>query len=171
MITRKRRRPSVELTSLLDLLFVMIFLSLLQTKAPSAPEPKVEEKKIATPAPVEEKPKPKIIAVSAIFNFYPTPQNPSIPAGSYHMNGSFDEASGELQLGGSSWIKRPQNYDMVPLKGNIDRNTNTFRGRIEFQGCLEFTLRKETADKSFRGSWSGSYSCTQGETGLTLTIN
>jgi len=103
--------------------------------------------------------------------FIPTQSNPSLPSGSYHMNGTFDEATGQLQLGGSSWIKRPANYDMVPLKGNIDKATNTFRGRIEFQGCLEFVLRKETADQSFRGSWSGTYNCTQGETGLTLTIN
>ncbi len=168
---RRRKRPTVELTSLLDLLFVMIFLSLLQTKAPAPVKSKPVEAKVETPVVVEEKPIPKIVSVSAIFNFYPTKSNPNLPSGSYHMNGSFDEASGQLQLGGSGWIKRPANYDMVPLKGHIDKATNTFRGRIEFQGCLEFILKKETADQSFRGSWSGTYNCTQGETGLTLTIN
>ena len=172
---KRRKRPTVELTSLLDLLFVMIFLSLLQTKAPPAPAPeaKAEEKKVEapTPVPVKEKPAPKIVAINAIFNFYPTTKNPTLPSGSYHMNGSFDESSGELKLGGSSWIKRPENYDMVPLKGSIDKATNTFRGRIEFQGCLEFILKKEAADESYRGSWSGTYNCSQGETGLTLTIN
>ncbi len=168
---RRRKRPTVELTSLLDLLFVMIFLSLLQTKTPTPVEAKPVEKKTQAPVVEASKPKAQIVAVNAIFNFYPTQSNPSLPSGSYHMNGTFDEATGQLQLGGSSWIKRPANYDMVPLKGNIDKATNTFRGRIEFQGCLEFVLRKETADQSFRGSWSGTYNCTQGETGLTLTIN
>jgi hypothetical protein len=168
---RQRRRPTVELTALLDLLFVMIFLSLLQTKTPAPVEAKPVETETKAPVAEPAQPTPKIVSVSAIFNFYPTQSNPSLPSGSYHMNGSFDEATGQLQLGGSGWIKRPQNYDMVPLKGNIDKATNTFRGRIEFQGCLEFVLRKETADQSFRGSWSGTYNCTQGETGLTLTIN
>ncbi|MCE3014065.1 MAG: hypothetical protein LW878_13475 [Proteobacteria bacterium] len=168
---RRRRRPTVELTALLDLLFVMIFLSLLQTKTPAPVEAKPVEPETKAPVAEPAKPTPKIVPVSAIFNFYPTKSNPSLPSGSYHMNGSFDEGTGQLQLGGSGWIKRPENYDMVPLKGNIDKATNTFRGRIEFQGCLEFVLRKETADQSFRGSWSGTYNCTQGETGLTLTIN
>jgi hypothetical protein len=168
---RRRRRPTVELTALLDLLFVMIFLSLLQAKSQPPVESKPVEPETKAPMAEQAAPTPKIVSVSAIFNFYPTKSNPTLPSGSYHMNGSFDEATGQLQLGGSGWIKRPENYDMIPLKGSIDKATNTFRGKIEFQGCLEFVLRKETADQSFRGSWSGTYNCTQGETGLTLTIN
>jgi hypothetical protein len=172
---RRFKRPTVQLTSLLDLLFVMIFLSLLQTKNPPPPaETKVEQKVQAPTPPAPPKKKPLIYQTSAVFSFYATQRNPRLPSGSYSMNGSFDEKTGILQLGGSSWVNRPEGYDMVPLKGKIDLATNIFTGRIEFQGCLQFNLRKVSTGSSrtpISGKWEGIYSCSQGETGLTLTID
>lgn len=174
----KRQRKTVELTSLLDLLFVMIFLSLLQTKNPPAKaEPEVAQKpKEETPAevkPVEVKPKTAtILPVTAIFHFYGVNNNPDQPVGTYAMNGTFDKKSGELALGGVSWISRPEGYDMVPLKGRINGAANSFTGKIDFQDCEEFTLKRKSkiAGSDIAGEWAGSYVCFQGETGLTLTI-
>lgn len=182
---RRPRKTTVQLTSLLDLLFVMIFVNLLQQKPLPTPVAKEKPVAVATPAPqvvkkVVTKPvtkptpaKPAVISVTAKFEFYATQQNPSLPDGSYQMQGRYDERDGKLQLGGLAWIKRPANYDMVPLSGFIDGSKESFKGRIEFQGCKVFTLKRLTDGKGspIAGRWRGQYDCTQGITGLTLTID
>lgn len=185
MRRRKNRRPVVQLTSLLDLLFVMIFVSLLQTKTADVSAQSKTETPKAPPAPVVEKvpakkplptkPEPAgPMVISGVFQFYPTPSSPDIESGAYAMDGSFDPESRELRLGGTSWMtKVPNGYDMVPLKGTINSNSTLFKGRIEFQGCKEFVLTRvsEIPGSPVAGKWEGSYSCGQGFTGLTLTIH
>ncbi|MAX65299.1 MAG: hypothetical protein QF441_11290 [Bacteriovoracaceae bacterium] len=188
-VYKKSKKTTVQLTSLLDLLFVMIFVSLIQQKdIPTESKQKTEPKKapevveeIKTPKPktqvVEQiKEKPKIekrkYSISAIFHFHPTAANPKLPSGTYMMQGSFDEKTRELHLGGVSWIKRPQGYDMVPLSGKIENSETLFKGRIDFPGCKIFNLKRtEVLDNSpISGKWKGVYDCSQGLTGLTLTI-
>lgn len=176
---KRLKKSTVQLTSLLDLLFVMIFVSLMQQK--TAPT-----KEAPTPAPVPTpvaratpEARPTVVAtpthysIQAKFNFYATPSNPGIPKGIYLMQGSYDMKTGKLQLGGVSWLERPTNYDMVPLSGEINPNLETFVGRIEFQGCKKFTLQrvKKGSGSPISGEWKGTYDCTQGDTGLTLTID
>lgn len=178
---RRPRKQAVSLTSLLDLLFVMIFVSLLQQKtAPTKAEPKkvvskpkVVEAKKDTPKPKKPAPPVKVVhSIRATFNFYGTNSNPSIPNGSFLMSGQYNSKDGRLELGGMAWITRPKNYDMVPLSGTIDPKTGVFKGRVEFIGCKEFTLKRKIQEKGspISGEWVGSYDCSQGETGLTLTI-
>jgi hypothetical protein len=179
-MSRKFRRPAVQLTSLLDLLFVMVFLSLLQTKStPPAAEaakvadsPKVEEAKPEAPK-AEIKPVKKKIPITATFHFYATARNPEVPTGTYAVSGTFNRENGRLQLSGEQWIKRPEGYDMVPLTGRVAKDGKTLTGRIEFPDCKEFTLRKTSKGdgQEIAGKWEGSYVCFQGETGLTLTIH
>jgi hypothetical protein len=175
---RRYKKPVVQLTSLLDLLFVMIFVSLMQTKvSPTKAEPiPVPEKTVVAEAPqiLESKPipQPKRIPLSASFSFYPSVNSPGIPSGEFKMEGVFDERNGKLQLGGVSWVKRPQDYDMVPLVGEINQDRNLFTGKIEFPGCEEFTLRRTSvlSGSPLAGAWVGTYTCSQGSTGLTLKI-
>ncbi len=174
---RRPKKATIQLTSLLDLLFVMIFVNLLQQKPlPPPPPAQAAPKAVATPAPVvvpkATPTKPAIMSVNASFNFYATTQNPSLPEGTYLMQGRYDSRDGKLQLGGLSWVNRPENYDMVPLSGTIDLATETFKGRIEFQGCKVFTLKRVSkgSGSPIAGRWKGQYDCTQGITGLTLTI-
>lgn len=164
-VYKRPRRTVVELTSLLDLLFVMIFVSLIQQKeiTPVAvTETKVEEvKEVKT-----------LFNLSANFNFYSTSQSPGLPSGSYIMQGNYDSTTGRLQLGGVGWIERPKDYDMVPLSGTIDESQNVFTGQIEAIGCETFTLERvnKLSTTPVSGEWKGTYSCSQGMTGLTLTI-
>ena len=174
---RRKKTTTIQLTSLLDLLFVMVFVSLLQQKAPVT-EP--SKKPVQKPAPAvvakKTKVKPKSPAkktsfdIEATFSFYGTSNNPSIPKGKYLMRGIFDEKTRELKLAGLSWIDKPKNYDMVPLSGKIGTSNKTFIGRIEFPSCKEFTLTRTSGGSGITGEWKGSYSCGQGATGLTLTI-
>lgn len=171
---KRLKRGTVQLTSLLDLLFVMIFISLLQTKMmpPVIEAPPVVAQEPKPTAPKPTAPKSTKVSVTAIFHFFAPASNPRLPTGTYAMQGSFDAKDGSLALGGVSWINRPPGYDMVPLKGEISSDGTTFTGRIEFQGCEVFTLRRtsQISQSFIAGKWEGSYFCTQGETGLTLTI-
>lgn len=164
---RRNRKQAVQLTSLLDLLFVMIFISLLQTKTPAVQAvveaPKPTE---ATVAP------PPVLEVTAIFHFFPTASNSQAATGTYAMGGRYDTETGDIQFGGISWIQRPTGYDMVPLVGKLSADELSFTGRVDFPQCEVFTL-KRTSRKgvtAISGKWEGSYVCSQGETGLLLTV-
>lgn len=168
---KRYKKPVVQLTSLLDLLFVMVFASMLQTKATPQKE---EIKPVETPK-VEvkiETPKPKKYKIEASFNFYATANSPAVPNGAFRMEGTFDEKTGFLNLSGSEWINRPSQYDMVPLRGKVNEGRSTFTGKIEFPGCREFTLKRvpKSGQSPLAGTWQGAYKCLQGETGLTLEI-
>jgi hypothetical protein len=85
---KRPRKTTVQLTSLLDLLFVMIFVSLLQQKAPTTPrqEQKVATKKIKVEAkqkvkPIPPPPKKAVYNIEAKFKFYATASTPNIPNG------------------------------------------------------------------------------------------
>ncbi len=164
---RKPKRQAVSLTSLLDLLFVMIFVSLIQQKTVAPEKKPVVAKKTPQAKPVQTQ-----FDIKATFNFYGTQANPNLPSGKYIMTGRYNKKDGALNLGGLAWIERPARYDMVPLSGKIDAQTGKFIGRVEAIGCKEFTLeRKLKRDKTpISGEWVGFYSCSQGKTGLTLTI-
>jgi len=170
---KRKKKTTVQLTSLLDLLFVMIFVSLLQQKAQDIPEPTktpiVKKEKVKAPV---QKPKPTILSLKAVFNFSSTPSNQNVPPGSFLMAGTYNRKTQAIRLGGISWIQRPKNYDMVPLSGEINAGIGVFKGRIEFQGCKTFTLKRtEKGSKSeISGKYVGIYDCQQGETGLTLEI-
>lgn len=163
---KRPKRQAVSLTSLLDLLFVMIFVSLIQQKEVTKDAPKVAEKK---PTPVQ---KQTTFELKATFNFYGTKENPRLPSGKYIMGGTYKEKDQKLNLGGIAWIERPPQYDMVPLSGKIDASKGIFEGRVEAIGCKKFTLKRILQrDKTpISGEWVGTYSCSQGKTGLTLTI-
>lgn len=175
MRTKRIKRPTVQLTSLLDLLFVMIFISLLQSKelpetAPveSVPEVIAEREELKS----EEPPAPVNYSLTAIFHFFAVPSNPSVESGSFAMAGTYDQSTGELYLGGVSWIQRPENYDMVPLTGRIFGSEQEFTGRVDFPTCQVFSLRRRSTSGStpISGEWEGVYTCGQGETGLKLII-
>ena len=160
---KRSRKATVQLTSLLDLLFVMIFISLMQSKNVPVTQKK-EQTKVSKIAPNP------IVSIGAVFKFYPTASNPSIPSGSYRMQGTYNNKTGELRLGGLQWIDRPAGYDMVPLSGVINLTRHEFSGSIEFQDCEKFILKRQGAGSDYKGSWQGSYFCFQGETGLTLEL-
>ncbi len=174
---RRKKTTTIQLTSLLDLLFVMVFVSLLQQKTPvSTPSKKPVEKPTPVVAVKKTEVKAKTTApktsfdIEATFHFYATSSNPSIPNGKYLMRGIFDEKTRDLKLAGLSWMEQPKNYDMVPLSGKIGPSNKTFTGRIEFPSCKQFTLTRTSGSSGISGEWKGSYECGQGATGLTLTI-
>lgn len=172
-IYRRSKKSTVSLTSLLDLLFVMVFVSLLQEKAP--PVVKTETKiKTVTKTIIKQVQAPQLVhAIDAKFFFYATSSNPGIPSGKFSMRGTYDVKSNQLHLGGKKWIvKPPVDIGMVSLSGTIDKSKSLFTGRVDFEGCQMFTLKRQSKGSTspISGSWQGTYSCAQGVTGLTLII-
>lgn len=192
-VYKKSKKTTVQLTSLLDLLFVMIFVSLIQDKPikvenrtpPVKKEKVVKTEPIEKPKPVEEvKPEPvkvpETFVIQAEFHFYASSSTTiQFPPGKYMMQGTFDERTRTLKLGGLSWIQKPagidpnMDIDMVPLTGIINDQLNKFTGRVVSPGCNEFSLEKvKSASRTpISGVWKGVYTCVQGSTGLTLTID
>lgn len=175
------KKSVVQLTSLLDLLFVMVFVSLLQQKNIPVPTPKkTPVKKIAkpTPRPVQKVkpviPKLQNALVGATFNFVANSASTQAASGAYRMQGTFEAESRSLSLLGQKWLDKPnEDYGMVPLEGKLSQDFKTFKGRIQFLGCKPFTLRKTLSigTKPYSGKWEGNYDCAQGLTGLVLTID
>jgi hypothetical protein len=122
--------------------------------------------------PTTSKKQAQVIPMEATFKFFASSYSPNIPEGSFMMSGTFNNKSRELLLSGTKWIKRPLNYEMVTLKGKINDEATSFKGRVDFEGCKEFVLKRTTVENSspFAGKWEGSYICAQGVTGLTLTL-
>ena len=179
---KKRKKATVELTSLLDLLFVMIFVNLIQQKnvVPSKtqePKPKAPSvKTVASPKPTPKA--PQSFLVKAEFYFHDAAQIGQGVTGKYLVQGSYEQASGELNLAGVKWIQLPQgvasvyDVDMVPLSGKVNKSLMNYSGTVDYKGCSTFNLTRSQkgGNTPVSGTWSGTYTCLQGQTGLTLTI-
>ncbi len=81
-------------------------------------------------------------SINAIFDFYPTPQNPNVKSGSYSLVGHFTE-EGAFDLRPQSWIRQPQHYIMVGMSGKINDGFNKLEGTIASPNCSSFELHKE----------------------------
>jgi hypothetical protein len=81
--------------------------------------------------------------VTAVFSFYPVPQNPLVPSGEFTMTGRLRLRSGRLTLVGGQWTTKPPWYEMVGLDGSYYPNTGEYRGQVEGAGCSSFRLRRD----------------------------
>lgn len=173
---KRAKKGAVELTSLLDLLFVMIFVSLLQQKEVTPPPVAKTETKVIEKIVVKEiKPEPaKIESINASFFF----EGVAIPVkGKFSMRGFVNNETGTVNLGSVAWIERPtlQNkniqVDMVSLSGKLSKDKLSMQGRVDYIGCKEFKINKVSgSNTTIAGEWKGTYICGQGSTKLTLTI-
>lgn len=164
---KRAKKGAVQLTSLLDLLFVMIFVSLMQQKEVSKPVEKPKPvPKIARPK--KQKPQRIVHNITASFNFYGKGYK-----GTFLMEGIFNKKSGRLNLTPVRWLNKPPfDIGMVPLSGDVSSDEMGFTGRVSFAGCKTFDLKRvKVSDGSpIAGEWKGTYVCAQGETGLKLSI-
>lgn len=183
---KRAKKGAVELTSLLDLLFVMIFVSLLQQKEVTPPpvaktETKVVEKIVEKIVEVEKiivkepKPEPaKIESITGVFFF----KGVSLPyQGKFSMRGFVNNETGTVNLGTVAWIEKPTlknkniEVDMVSLSGKLSEDKLSIQGRVDYIGCKEFKISKVSGSStSVAGEWKGTYICGQGATKLNLTI-
>ena len=174
MNVKLKKKTGIQLTSLLDLLFLMVFLSLLQTQVPSGPtQQKVEEvlaetaptKRLTSPEPAKA-PRSPNEELRAQFEF-----RSGTTYGQFLMRGKFDPQKNSMKLVGIQWVERPPQYDMVPLEGTFNSDFRSFSGQIDSANCSQVQLqKKEGPSGGPQGVWVGSYTCLQGSTDLALTI-
>lgn len=81
-------------------------------------------------------------ALSAVFDFYPLPENPTLPAGRFSMSGTFDERSRVLTLRPGQWIVRPPPYMMVGMRAEIDLDRGVLSGTITDPACRSVRLTR-----------------------------
>lgn len=91
---------------------------------------------------------PDPAALTATFDFYPLPENPDVPRGTFTMTGSVQ--GGQIRLDGHEWVSRPAGYAMVnltgtPRAGAPDRIEGGVRG---VGGCTGFSVERATPAES-----------------------
>ena len=110
---------------------------------------------------------------TAIFDFYNIPGRSNAKAGRYIMSVGYNSSTGEYSLVGKEWIDHPSGWVFADLHGIVEGSS--FSGRVNNSSSWPFDLTKVSdADinlpSEIVGTWEGSYTATQGETGLTLTV-
>lgn len=79
----------------------------------------------------------------ALFHFYADPRNPRVPTGCFTMTGTYDPASGRLQLKGKDWLLRPGGYGVVHLDGHVDAAGASFTGKVSGRpSCKQLVLAR-----------------------------
>lgn len=111
--------------------------------------------------------------IGANFAYAPTEENPDTPSGRYSMEGTADE--GLLTLEGDQWIDPEDggNHPMLGIEADLTSRTSPdhLEGTLTGgEGCTTFTVDRVSTDQWYVGTWEGAYGCTQGVTGLRLTI-
>jgi hypothetical protein len=81
-------------------------------------------------------------AATAVFDFGPLPENPSVPTGRYVMRGTLAPSppGATLTLSPDRWISRPADYVMVGLRMRIDEAMTTMSGRVDGPSCSVVSL-------------------------------
>ncbi len=80
--------------------------------------------------------------VTAIFKFSANSTNPDVPAGRYWMSGTYHRRSGKIVLRPKRWIKRPANYIMVGLTGDVADGNGSISGTVLDSRCSTFTVSR-----------------------------
>ena len=80
--------------------------------------------------------------VTAVFKFSADSTNPGVPSGRYWMSGTYHRRSGTIVLRPSRWIKRPTNYVMVGLTGDVENGHSSISGRVLNSNCSTFTVSR-----------------------------
>ncbi len=63
--------------------------------------------------------------------------------GSYYVSGQYEPALRQLRLVPGRWVKRPAERRSVPISGVVSEDGLVYTGRIDLQGCYDFTVYRE----------------------------
>jgi hypothetical protein len=81
--------------------------------------------------------------LEAIFAFGPTPGNPSVPTGSFLMEGRLDRGGRAILLQPTLWLQQPRGFNMIGLIGQIDDAFRTIEGTVlHGTACTTFSLHR-----------------------------
>lgn len=85
---------------------------------------------------------PKVTELRVIFAFFPVPENPSVPRGSYSLVGA-ESADGVL-LAAEEWIDRPADYLLLDLlvTSDIEDGMQAMTGTVQDPSCETFSVNR-----------------------------
>jgi hypothetical protein len=86
-------------------------------------------------------------AIEAVFSFYADPSNPSVPSGTFSMDGTFHDADRTVSLNGTQWLNKPSGYRMIDLAGTVSADLTTISGQVLNPPCSTFTVRRLGIDQ------------------------
>ncbi len=88
----------------------------------------------------------------ALFLFYASDSNPSVPTGSYKMKGSlvekYDDGSIKMYFEGTEWIQQPSTYGFVNFTAIVDPSNGTISSP---DYSIELVQKKDNINNSFNG--------------------
>lgn len=124
--------------------------------------------------------------ILAEFHFGPTARNANVPSGSFYMDLIYDHESKAINLFGTEWIKKPESYYMLDMKGVLNYSENTIKGDMfqavndpmprgnERQGSFVLSKTHDslyTTGLEVSGYWFGTYRSGTQERSLLLFIS
>lgn len=112
-------------------------------------------------------------AVAVTEDTYPVPANPTVPRGSDYARGTLSGTT--VHLKEVAWRVKPASdwvlgsfYGTLPAQG-----VSGFKGTVTGTGCTTFSVHRTAGPpgaSAAAGTWTGTYICAQGLTGLRLTV-
>lgn len=90
------------------------------------------------------------------------------PTGNFRLRGSRDGAA--LSLEGLDWVTRPAGAEMVGIEAEVGDDPDHLTGQVEGEGCEDFDVTRVASEPWYHGVWKGGYTCAQGGTSVTLTL-
>jgi hypothetical protein len=112
-------------------------------------------------------------AVPVTESIYPVPANPDVPRGSTVARGTLSGTTARLTE--LAWRVQPaSDWALGSFKGAVPApGASTFSGTVTGPGCTTFSVQRMAgppAASTVAATWTGTYTCAQGLTGLRLTI-
>jgi hypothetical protein len=80
--------------------------------------------------------------VTAVFRCSPNSTNPDGASGRFWLSGTYRSRSNSIVLRPSRWIKRPANYIMVGLAGDVTNAKKSISGRVLSSGGSTFSATR-----------------------------
>jgi hypothetical protein len=101
---------------------------------------------------------------------YPVPSNPGVPRGSATFRATLSD--GTVSLTPVAWKVQPSGWTLNEWTGTLpSAGSDSFDGAVI--GCATFAMHRATSGSPpplAAGTWTGTYACAQGETGLHLAV-
>ena len=90
------------------------------------------------------------------------------PTGNFRLRGTHEGDA--LSLEGLDWVVQPDGFEMVGIAAEVGDDPDNLTGQVEGAGCEDFDVTRVASEPWYACTWTGGYTCAQGGTSVTLTM-